>query len=342
MTLQELLNSDVQVIGGQLLRAWRWWISELAELVPGRSRANDSRSRPVVQLGPDASVAAIWRHGRQLSRGAGALAADVAVPEGLVLTREVALPILRLAETRRLVLDEIDRLTPSRGDAVYGDVAVLARDEARRRQTVRVAVIRRSEAEAALQGALRSGVVPLRLGLMDDDLRLVFDFMASMRSAGRGGRQDRRAAWLWVGVGVLVAANLGLLIWRDSADVASLSTAVDEQRPLASLAVSVRRRVETDDATRRLLLARRSGNEPLRFLDAVGRVFPSPQWIERFEWNGRSLRLVGWSAPAFDVLAAIARSPVISQPRALATTASTPSGDSRPFDLVAEPRSQRP
>ena len=84
------------------------------------------------------------------------------------------------------------------------------------------------------------------------------------------------------------------------------------------------------------LLTRRSAHEPLRILDAATRALPRGQWVQRFEWNGRAVRLVGFKQPGFDVLTAL-RGPALTTPRSLLSDIPTKTAaGEEPFDIMAD------
>lgn len=340
MTLQDLLNTDVAALGGWARQGWDWWTGELAQMVPERWRRSGRAQRPWVELGAEGAPVRLWRRGRfteRLEPAPGrALTADVGLPAAAVLQRRLSLPAVGRADLKRLVALELDRLTPFRADQVYFDIELLERDRESGRQALLLAVIPRAEAEAALERAGRHAVTAARLGVVDGE-GLRFDFLEAMRAAGRGGRPDRRLLYGWAAAAGLIALNLAILVFKDMDDIASLQRAVDLQRPTVALALKLRQRVEQEAALRQGLLAQRAHDEPLRIEDAVTRAFPAPQWVERLEWNGHAVRIVGYRDPGFDVLAAIRKSRALGAARALTSPNATVPGAKPAFDVIAEP-----
>jgi hypothetical protein len=339
MSARDLLETDVGSLTAWAARAADGWWGELVQLVPAAWRARFRSRHPVADLGVAGQSVRLWRDGRivQLAEGRSRpMAARLAAPPAQVLLRTVRLPPLPAADLRRLVALELDRLTPLREDEVYFDVERLEEHEGPA-GTVRLGVIRREAVDAALARAERFGLTPLGLGAMDGD-RLRFDFLRDVR----GRRPQRRAALLWAAAGVLAAVNVGVAVWKDMDDVAFVRQAVELQKPSAALAVKLRARVERENAARRDLIARRDWGEPLRLEDAATRAFPAPQWIDRLEWNGRSLRLAGLRDPRFDVLAAVQAQPTLGVPRTLSNGQAAAGVGKAPFDLIAEPVRGRP
>ncbi|HZZ90153.1 MAG TPA: hypothetical protein VFE13_17625 [Caulobacteraceae bacterium] len=337
MTLEEVLNLDVAAIGEGVGRGLRWWVDELAELAPVLRTGERASARPVLEFSAGGG-ARLWRQGRcEVVGDAAALrgaAVDVALPAGVALDRRVTLPDLRLDDLVRLVANDIDRLTPFRAEQVYFALELEA--TAGERREARLAVVRRPDAEAALSKAQQIGAAPARLGVASDDGQVVFDFLPAIRAAGRGGRSDRGPLIWWSAVAACLALNVGLLIFKDSYDVASLKNLVDLQQPSVSLALKLRQRVEGEMAGRQALLARRAHEEPLRILDAVTRALPAPQSLQRLEWNGRSVRLVGFRDPHFDVLAPLQKTGLLTRPRAASSGEPATPRAQPSFDVVAD------
>jgi general secretion pathway protein L len=100
--------------------------------------------------------------------------------------------------------------------------------------------------------------------------------------------------------------------------------------------------VDRESSARRDLIARRDWGEPLRLLDAATQAFPAPQWIDRLEWNGRTLRLAGLRDPRFDVLTAVEAQRALGVPRTLSSGQSATDANKAPFDLISEPVRGRP
>src|SRR5450432_3448335 len=167
MTLQELLNADVRSIGALIRQGYAWWIDELAALLPA-SWSGLFSSRPKVLAEPLAAGGwRCWKDGRPISdegRGdAPRSGVGLILPPGAVLIREVKFPRLPLADVRRMVNLDLDRLSPIRPELVLVDVEVVDRDAADGRQTVLVGVLPRDVAARQLEAARAAGFLPRML-----------------------------------------------------------------------------------------------------------------------------------------------------------------------------------
>lgn len=341
MTLQQLLNTDLGAIGRWIRLGLAWWGHELAELLPASlRRPRAGKARRLAQMAGDGSIR-LWRAGVpepvMATARASAAPVDLILPPGSVLVRDLELPRLSAADLRRLVDLNLDRYTPFTAEQVYVDTLPLERPADGLRQRIRLAVVLRDRAQALLTQADASGLKVERMGVGAgvDGRELQLDFMRAIRDQG-GAPMSRRRAYLWVACGGLAAANLLTVVLRDVNDVRQLQRLVDAQQPTVALAQKLRSGVEAERAARLALLTRRSAHEPLRILDAATRALPPGQWVQRFEWNGRAVRLVGFKRPDFDLLAAL-HGPALTNPRSLLADmpVKTPTGQ-EPFDVMAD------
>ncbi|MGI9169444.1 MAG: hypothetical protein ACR2FH_04610, partial [Caulobacteraceae bacterium] len=300
MTLQELLNADVRSIGALLRQAFAWWMDELAALAPPNWRARLS-SRPRLAAEPLAGGGwRYWRDGRPIAddappprAGAGV---ELRMPPTTVLTREVSFPRLPLADVRRMVAIDLDRLSPLKPELIHTDVEVIDRDASAGRQTVLVGVLPREVAARQLEAARSHGLAVRSLGVAASEGSAAsrFDFLPAVRRAAGESAGGRTLSYWWGAVAALVAINIGVLVARDIIQVSKFRQAVGEQRGAVSAVLALRRRVESEDAQRRDLLARGVRNDPLRMLSALTAAVPPGAWVQHLEWNGKSLRVVGF------------------------------------------------
>src|SRR5471030_1558490 len=167
MTIQELLNADMRSISGLIRQGFAWWIDELGALLPAGWRGRFS-SRPRLLAEPLAAGGwRYWKDGRPIADeargGAPRSGVGLILPPGAVLSREVQFPRLPLADVRRMVAMDLDRLSPLRPDLIFVDVEIIDRDAADGRQTVLVGVLPREIAARQLEAAREAGLSPKAL-----------------------------------------------------------------------------------------------------------------------------------------------------------------------------------
>jgi general secretion pathway protein L len=342
MTLQDLLNADVNSIGPAIRRGLAWWGRELNELLPPSLRERRRRTAKwLAQMSGD-GVIRLWRDGVPAGETEAVQVAvrpaDLIAPDGAVLVHELDLPRLSGADLHRLMALNMDRYTPFTADLVYFDTVVIDRPADSAKQRVRLGVLSRDRGRALLDRASAAGLKVLRLGVgVGPEARtLEFDFMRAIRLEEGGDPTSRRRTYLWFTCAALVAINVAIAVGRDMNDVGQLQRLVDAQQPTVILAMRLRKTVESERGRRLALLTQRSVHEPLRILDAATRALPAGAWVQRLEWNGRAVRLVGFKPASFDVLTAV-QGPALSNPRSLLSDMppKTPSGQ-EPFDIMAD------
>lgn len=347
MTLQELLNSEMDFASLAALarQGLAWWLDELSAMLPPAWRERLS-SRPRTWIEPRASGGwRVWKDGRPLEGpGAGGPAAGTRLgllaPSGAVLLRETPAPRMTAADVRRMLSLDIDRLSPLAPELIHYDMEVLERGEGEGPQRVLLGIIPREEAARLLERARADGFAPVALGAPAerDDLPPRFDFLPQVLRAQGGRAGDRTRLYLWVAVGALILANLAVLVGRDIIDVSRVRAAVEGQQPVVDAVMRLRRRVQAEDSRRRDLLARARRGDPLRMLDVLSQALPPGAWVQHLEWNGQSLRIVGFKRQDIDLIAAIRGSGAFTNPRALAAEPTAGPTPMRPFDITAEAR----
>ncbi|KSB90008.1 hypothetical protein AS593_11320 [Caulobacter vibrioides] len=340
MTLQQILNADLATIARWCRDGFSWWVDELADAIPARWRSAGSRHAPwTVRIGDDGAMR-IWRDGRQVppeARSSSALRrADILLPAQAVLVRRIDLPPLSSRDLRRMLAENMDRLTPFAADRVYFDALAEGEGDREGRRRVRLAVILREQAQAVLEQARALGLEVERFGVEAEGGGVEIDFMAAIRAEQGGARDLRRSVW-WSACAGLVALNVAVAVIMDVRDVRRLEAAVAAEQPKVMAAARLRQNVAQGQRMRLDLLNRRSRNEPLRIIDALGKVLPDGQWVHRLEWNGRAVRVAGFKTQGFDVPAALRQTPALTNPRSLLSDmpVKTASGV-EPFDVIAD------
>jgi general secretion pathway protein L len=345
MTDQNILNTDVSVIWRLLSDGLRWWGSELAEMTPAALRRSLGGRPPWIAEAQSLSgPVRLSRRGvaaETLSLESGPVETrrlvELRAPAAALLVQELDLPPLSAADRRRLLELNMDRYTPFTAAQVYFDAVVVGVSENEGRQRIRLGVLEKSRARTVLDLAESLGLTVKRFGAAAADGEAhPFDFMPAVRQdRGEGARLSLRG-WLWAGCAALALANVLVAVASDMRDVARLQEMVDAQRPMVERVSRVRTAVEGERRRRLDLLTRRSAQEPLRILDAVSRALPPQAWVERLEWNGRNLRLVGFKPPELD-LAGVLHGPVLANVRSLASDMPTKTASGQAsFDVLAD------
>ena len=349
MNLQDLLNADVSSIGEWMRQGLSWWIDELSTLLPAswRDRLSSRPKRLIEPLSPSG-----WRHwqngrvlGEAQSMRAPRGAVGLVLPADAVLLRRLELPRLPLSDVRRLVALDIDRLSPLAADLVFHDLEVIDRDVGEGKQAVLLGVVPRDVVLRHYATLKEAGVEPSVIGaaLTEGASGYRFDFLPAVKSTlGESDGRNVIRYW-WGGVALLLLANLGVLVARDIVDVSRLQHTVDDQKVAVTAASQLRRRVQGEEAQRGDLINRQLQSDPLRVIDLLTRTIPAGAWVQRLEWNGQTVRVVGFKSGDADPLAALKASPAFANPRAAAGEGQAKPGANPPFDITVDvPKRSQP
>jgi general secretion pathway protein L len=341
VNLKDILNTDLQTVGQWAREGLAWWLEELGSLAPASLRPRSQRPSLVAEPRTDGGFR-LTQDGAPVAAASGAV--DLVLPAADVLVRELELPLLSAKDTRRMVALDLERLSPMPAEAVFFDTEVVGRDEARRKQSLLLGVVQRQTAAGALEKARAAGLAPAALGAAEPGGQgRRFDFLPAIRHALGDRTPHSRLPLFWLITASLLILNVIVLVLRDSADVAAMQRVVDSQKPAVQAAERIRSRVETETARRAALLQRRIQSEPLRLINGVTVLMPAGAWVQHFETNGRTVRVVGYKPPSVDLMAAFRASPLFANPRSQTVDVSAPGANgTQPFDIVADVRKVGP
>jgi hypothetical protein len=163
-----------------------------------------------------------------------------------------------------------------------------------------------------------------------------FDFLAAMRESEGGNAAQRRALYWWAGVAALLIFNFALLTWRDASSLAELRQAVESQGAPVAVAMRTRDRVGREAMRRAQLLDAQATLSALPVLDAVTAAMPQDAWVRRFEWNGRSVHIIGARKTSADILARLEASPYLRNAKSLSSDGRPDAQGYQAFEMTAE------
>ncbi len=345
MTFQELLNADMDLATLRALarQGLAWWLDELSSLLPPAWRDRLS-TRPRAWLEPGANGGwRLWRNGavaEGVSATAGGDRVGLLAPAGAVLVREVQAPRLPAADVRRLLSLDLDRLSPLAPDLIHFDIEILDRGEEGGAQKVLLGLLPKAEGARLVAQARAAGAAPVALAARAPGGGDAphFDFLPQVVESAGENAIGRRRTIGWAVAGALILTNLAVLVGRDMIDVSRLRAAVEGQAPVESAVNRLHRRVETEETRRRAWLDRGRRSDPLRVLDRLSQALPAGAWVQHLEWNGQSLRLIGFTHRDIDMAAAIRGSGAFVNPRVLTAPTAAGSAAFAPFDITADAR----
>jgi general secretion pathway protein L len=302
-----------------LPRFWRWWMGELAPLLPAPSRALIQRrfARPVIELADGEAVfwrpeftngaarlaiaekvaltgdaaavlaagrAAVARLAAHASGGIAAPKVIVALNAQRVLRKELVLPAAVEENLAQALAYDLDRHTPFRPEQLYFDAAVIGRDAARKTLRVDWVAALKTVVDGAVKQVEEWGAVPVAVvpGLPAIPTRLNL-----LPDAARPRPLQWRRWQVWaplavVAIFALAAVIVPLAQKREYALGLSLQdTAAGQQ---AQAADKLRAQLEAMQSDYNYILAKKyTFPSAVHVLDEVTRVLPDDTWLTQFE-----------------------------------------------------------
>jgi general secretion pathway protein L len=307
---RNILDADVSELGAWLRQGLDWWLRELRRTLPSWLLPTQG-SRLVAEVLPDNRVE--YRRGRKtVTRPSNPRSAWLAVSlsDDQILTRSISMPAMSLSDAEKVLEFDLDRWMPFERDRVFLTVRAGDRIEGTGLQYFLVSVLPKSTAEQALAMARQAGLDPYGIAVRADaDTELLFATDERLAS------QRRIALVAWGCVGAFLALNLGLLVYRDMADIGNLRQISEEQAPMARSAMALRSRTEAEIKRRQEILSGNQVQDPIAALDAVTLALPNSVWVQKFEWNAKLIRISGYQNAGFDLASALRGSPLLTSPR---------------------------
>jgi len=316
-----ILDADMRTLGLRLRSGFAWWRSELGAMLPASLRSGTRRLRSFALYNGPGQIEAV---GQGADR-------PVLVDPAQCLVREIDLPAIAAADLAQLVAMEADRIFP-----LAPDMLVIGHTRAAHGR-VRVAALPLDTARAMLAELHDAGMVPAVVGLTREGEpgAIDVDFTPSLAAAGLVAPVRDAAVRWWLLAGFLFAGNLGLLVWRDVESVVRLDELVAQQAPAVKGARAITARIARTQAVAEQLAAQRRGHDALGTLVVVTRAMPAAAWVQRYTWDGATIRLTGYRRPQADVAAALRSSGRFSDVRSANTEAVTEIQTGLPFDIAA-------
>ncbi len=305
-----------------LPRFWRWWMAELAPVVPTASRSTLRRwrMRPVIEFGdreavfwrPEivdgevelaamakaplqgdpADVAAVGRAAMasigadaQGNVAARATTVVVALPPRQVMRKELVLPAALEENLEQALSYDLDRHTPFRADQLYFDAVIVDRDPARKTIRVDWAAALKTAVDGARRQAESWGAVVQ--AVVPGPATTAPPRLNLIPRDARPGAGAWRRWQVWAPLLLVVAVALATLVVplvqkRDYA--IALNKQAEEARVQALAADAVRTQLERLQGEYNYVLAKKYAYpSTVQLLDGVTRVLPDDTWVTQLE-----------------------------------------------------------
>jgi hypothetical protein len=334
MNVRSVLDADMATVATWLRDGLDLWIEEFRGLMPAWLQTHTGRHGPVIEWdGADGF--------EPFQGGEAGASIDFAklsnpvirLPSELCLARTVSFPAVGARDMRALLAFEAERIMPLSGEALV--VAAASAGTVTENGLIPMRVAGMGRAQAARLGAAisRIGLNPSAVVLSDPVADV--DFLPAMLDSGLVATRGNASHPWWALVAFCFLLNVGLLVWRDVASVDQFRQLVEAQKPAALAAQRAAARMQSTVRTAAFAVKRRDEYNALATLASTSRALPKGAWVQRYVWDGKSVRITGYKSRSVDPIKDLRQSGLFADVRSANSDvlAEIPAG--QPFDIAA-------
>lgn len=341
-----------------------WWGRELASLIPKSLKDGAHHSGRFLMIALEASEAVILLKNKSNWTEEGRIPLDstantahhsfdsmtrsvvrsktpvvLRLPAQHGLLKILEFPLASARDLRKILENQMGRVTPYQAHQVYFDYRLLDRDFAKDKLRVELIASPRDFVDVTLTKLESWGIKPDFLDLGDTDKPTVHMINLSERS--NDGEQVRTRPWL---NGLLVLANvilIAIVLGTSLAGKAKIETELHQQVATWTMkaAATAKLRAKVDQARAETVYLgeqKRTSPRAIVMLNEVTKVMPDGTWLEHIKFKNNVVQLYGYSPRAATLIAITERSPMFQNAQFRApVTQHGPHGTER-FHLSAD------
>ncbi len=332
-----------------------WWLARLIELVPAwlRRRLTALPRETVLAAAPALDAVALAPAGTdaparfaldapgiaalRAALGASARPASVslALPTGLLLERQVSLPLAAARDPGGVLRFEMDRLTPfSAEDVVFG-WSIRQRDRKRGRLDLALWLIPTAPLRPLLAALADAGaaVHSVLEGWPAAPRRLPLSLTVAPANGWRRGIRRLSVA----GCALLALAAVGIPFLRQSLALAATEARIAALRPRANQATALRQRLAAAEAGG-IAVARERARlaDPMDTLANLTALLPDDTHLTQFALHEGRIEVSGLSQAAARLIGLLAASPALRNPTFAAPVTRAETGSGEMFSIRAD------
>jgi general secretion pathway protein L len=247
------------------------------------------------------------------------------LPDGMVLAREVVLPLAAERDVASVMGFEMDRLTPFAPEQVYWGVNHLRRDPAR-------------GLRLTLQLALRDSLDPLLDALARVQLKPAFleAGFGRIALAGSGPVPGRRASAIWWGICLaLFILCLAIPVIRQQNDIAETQARIAALAPAEQEALAARQTLAIATSGQAAVKAAQSSGDALNMVAALTNALPDGTYLSDLTLKDGDLTIDGQSSNAAKLIDVLSGTQHFHNPRFVAPVTRAISGSADLFSIRA-------
>ena len=359
--------------GVKLGALWRWWTTELAQLVPEALSPQGRVARlplltfegDVLALVPPPGTAAaegssvdlaaldtararaavralIERSGETRGR------ARLALRHEDALVRRVNMPLATEENLGQVLAFEMDRLTPFRAEDVYFDQRILSRDSNAGTLSALLAVARREVVDTRIERLRALGVSVQGVSLREEPAHpgVAIDLLPAEQRGERESRAERfLRRGLAVAVAILIVAVLFLPIWQKRETAIAVGPILAKAKQDAEGTDALARDLERQVGDYNFLLAKKHGQYPaLAYVEEISRLLPDNTWVAELQIKNtgktREIQIQGETNSSSKLIETMEQSTLMqnAMTRGTVTRGSVPGTERFMISLEARPR----
>lgn len=344
-----------------------WWFSEITSLLPERVRVQVQTGPRRLLVVPGDEDLDLWisDEGAQQSLGQLELEADPAVakkqlsgllehlggdepemvltlPADNVLRHLVSLPEAATENMREVLTFEMDRHTPFSASDVYFDFQVAGRHPATGKLDVEMVLVRRGDADPAIEQAAVRGVRLAGVDVLDrmEDDGPVLRGVNFLPEEQRASRRNVRA-WINAGLVLLSISLLAGVMWQSLANKQRGAELLAEQVTIAradAMQVAAMRDQLDQALEGASFLIQQRLNKPtsIEMLRVLTDLLPDDVWLQRFEVQDTTLQVQGEAPNASALIAVLEDSPMFAEAAFRSPVTRNQANDKERFSITAE------
>jgi general secretion pathway protein L len=347
----------------RLRDAIRWWLGELAALVPAplRRRLAGLRGRLLLLIDMPGENLILDSGGRrralgridfgssQAAPGRRILAAlprgtrhgtavTVRLPARHALRTTVSLPLAAERNLDAVVGFEFERLVPFKRDDVYYAYRIEGRDKAAISLRVELTVVPRAALQEVTRALERHGLRMTSIEVVGAAASVPLTEIAIGGGARPVIQRRTRIAMAVLGAvaAMLAIAAVAIPLIRAQNAIAALTIQVADAKRLADADLKLQQQIDAESQGQDFLLARKRALPSVtQILDALTRLAPDDTYLTELQINSTQVRLIGVTASATALLALIDQSPSFRNAAFQSSITQDPKLNRERFDISA-------
>lgn len=324
-----------------LTDVFTWWTAQMRALLQGARSTPALRDARIVTL-RDATPAALAGEVRLRRKGAetvlqplGALPGRrrdllpllLRLPENMVLSRDVSLPLAVARDLTNVVAFEINRLTPFRAEDILWGLSEITTDRARETVSLRLSLVLRAQVEPLLAALARLSLVPEAIEAGTGTIPL---------AAGRMRRRRLpRSLWGWA-CGLLAVACILLPFLRQQAALEAADRAIAAHATGAQMGEALRQQIAIARSSRTAIAEAQHAGDALQVLALLTQTLPDGTWLSDLSLRGGDLTIDGRSDNAARLIGLLAAVPALHGPSFTAPVTRSADNRTDQFSLHAK------